>query len=260
VVTNRDVKDESLVYLLNRIPNHEVYFKETFQDLISRCKYLIHSVDIDSDADYLLKMDLDVIPLKSLDSLYEILDGSDVYIQMENRRVIPDDVMEKRIWRQVYKAMEFKVPDIKMSYVENTEIGFPLFNTGVFLLRTSKLKQASENWSKLTKVCENWIQFNLHPNEAALTAMIFNYHWKLNMLPKRFNFNPISTFRKGEFPSTELKEDCKIPEDTVLLHYHKAKWLRHLMRYNKGLNDSLKGLNYLESLWNTSEEVYQEKF
>ena len=260
IVTNREKDDESLNYLMSRIPNHKIYFMETFKDLISRCKYLIHSVDIASDADFVLKMDLDVIPLKPMEEVRGILDEDiDVYIQMENRRIIPNDALETRIWRQIYRAMKIKMPDVKMNYIESDEIGLPLFNTGVFILKNELLNTASLNWSKLTKICEDWMEYGIHPNEFAATAMIFKYGWKLDRLNKRFNFNPIGAFRKGIFPSTELREDCVLPKDAVLLHWHKSKWLQHLMKYNKELNDRLKGLKYLESLWNVPEEVYMEK-
>jgi hypothetical protein len=260
VVTNREKTDESLIYLLEQIPNHKLYILEA-PDLISRCKYLINALKVDCDKQYLMKMDLDVIPFKNINRLFDKITDEDIVIQMENRRVIPDDIIEARIWRQIYKAMGLKVPDLKISYIERTEIGKPLFNTGVFIIRVSKIKELRENWVRLTKICEGWIDFNVHPNEFAMTAMIFNYHLKYKLFSGKEIFNPIGHFRSGDFPSTELKEECQIPEEVILLHWHKPRWLKHLMDRNKSIQKLFNSITYLnDSFWKQSEEVYKETY
>lgn len=261
IVTNRQKDDENLLYLCNSIPNHKLYVLDTPKDLISRCKYLMNAINVECDKEYLVKLDLDFIPFQNLNRLFDNISGEDIIIQMENRRVIPDDIMENRIWRQIYKAMELKVPDIKMSYVERGEIGKPLFNTGIFIVKSTRLKELQSSWFKLTKICEGWMDFNIHPNEFALTAIVFNNHWKFKILNKEFNFNPIGNFRKGNFPSTELREDCKLPENIVLLHYHKPRWLKHILDRDKMLQKRLHEITYLnDSFWNISEEVYKETY
>jgi len=259
IVTNRDGNDPYLLYLLEKIPNHKLYIKEPPEGLISRCKYLINALKVDCKKDYLIKTDLDVIPLKNINTLLEKTLNFDILIQMENRRVIPDDNIEARVWRQVYKAMRLKVPDIKISYIERVEIGKPLFNTGIFIIRTSLLNHFNEEWARLTKIAEGWIDMNIHPNEFAFTAMVFNYGCKYELMSRYDVFNPIGHFRKGDFPNTELTEKCQIPEEVKLLHWHKPKWLRHLHNYNKF--KILNGLDYLtDEFWNTPEEVFKENY
>jgi hypothetical protein len=246
------------MYLLDKIPNHKLYILDK-PDLISRCGYLINALKVDCNKQYLVKMDLDVIPLKNINRLFEKNRDEDIIIQMENRRVIPNDNVETRVWRQIYKAMGLKVPDLKIAYIERVEIGKPLFNTGVFIINTKLLKKANENWERLTKIAEDWMDFNIHPNEFAFTAMIFNYGWKYSLMSRYEVFNPIGHFRKGDFPNTELTENCQIPEEVILLHWHKPRWLKHLYKYNKF--KVFNGLDYLnDSFWNISEEVYKENY
>jgi len=261
IVTNRQIDDESVQYICKMIPNHRLYALETPKDLISRCKYLMNAINVECDKDYLVKLDLDFIPFQNLNRLFDNINGEDIIIQMENRRVIPDDILENRTWRQIYKAMGLKVPDIKMNYIERDEIGKPLFNTGIFIIKSTRLKELQSSWFRLTAICEKWIDFNIHPNEFALTAIVFNNHWKYKLLDKRFNFNPIGNFRKGDFPSTELKEKCDLPENIVLLHYHKPRWLKHMLDRDKMLQKRLHEITYLnDSFWNTPEEVYKETY
>ena len=229
ITTNRDKTDESIRYICNKVKNYKLYIKEP-PNLISRCRYLLNAVEVDSSADYLIRMDLDTIPMKNVSDLMKNIKlNEDLLIQTENRRVIPNDNLESRIWRQIYKAMNMKVPDIKMSYTENKEIGKPLFNTGIFAIRTERLKEVVSNWKRLTSICENWIDYNIHPNEFAFTAMAFNYDWKFVTISDKQVFNPIGHFRKGKFPSTELIDNCKLPEDVVILHWHKPRWLKKIV-------------------------------
>jgi hypothetical protein len=259
VVTNREGNDPNLLYLLEKIPNHILYIQEPPKDLISRCKYLMNALKVNCKKDYLVKMDLDIIPFGNINDLMRKIDGIDLLIQMENRRIIQDDNIESRVWRQIYKAMGLKVPDIKISYIERVEIGKPLFNTGIFVINTHLLNIINENWERLTKIAEDWIDFNIHPNEFAFTAMAFNYGWKYELMSKYDVFNPIGNFRKGEFPSTELTEKCQIPEGIILLHWHKPRWLKHLHKYNN--IKILNGLEYLnDSFWDISDEVYKENY
>jgi len=259
IVTNRERDDINLLYLLEKVENNKLYYKEP-PEIISRCKYLLNAIEVETKADYLVRMDLDIIPLKNVKELIkQLVLNEDLYIQMENRRVIPDDNVEARLWRQIYRAMNIKVPNYKISYVENQEIGLPLFNTGVFVINTNLLYRFSKDWKRLTNICEKWIDFNIHPNEFAFTGLVFDSGIKFSIMGDKEVFNPIGHFRKGSFPSTELTDNCKIPAETILLHWHKPRWLKHLHKYNNF--KELQGLNYLDdSFWNVSEDVYKETY
>jgi hypothetical protein len=253
---------EVLVDFISKHIRTKHYIKSSISELKSRCSYLMRTMEIESDADYVLKTDLDMLFLNKFDELFRMLkDEPDILIQSENRRVIQDDSLEWRLWRTIYKAMGFQMPCFKIHYIENHELGLPLFNTGAFVIKTDKMKELSKDWIRLTKICEKWIQYNVHPNEQAATAMILDKKWKWIGMSEWIHFNPIAHYRSGEFPSQELVEDCKIPEEVFLLHYHKPNWLQHLSKYNETVQQTINlvKLNIPDEWWNLSLETYMEK-
>jgi hypothetical protein len=147
-----------------------------------------------------------------------------------------------------------------ITYRENNEKGLPLYGTGLVCVKSKHLDTINKRWIPLTKQCEKWIQFNIHPNEFAFTAMAFDEGWNTFLYPSKYKFNPIGHFRKGDFPSTILVEDCKLPEDTVIFDYHRPEWLMHVAKYNQEINDIIKrNKEYIpEDWWKLTSKDFQE--
>jgi len=262
VTTKENETGDFKSFIYQNIKNANIYTPgNQFIELKSRCKYLLNAIDVEPTKDWLMRTDLDFIWLNKLDKIDGLLNDCDIVIQPENRRIFKEDIYEERIWRQIYKAIEIKPPTEKIQFVEDGEWGLPLYNTGFFIIRSDLIPILKDRWEILTKICEKWIEFNIHPNETAFTAIIQDERWKVKQLPTWANFNPISKFRKGNFPSQELKENSLIPEDVVGLHYHKPNWLAHLMKYNKKVKDIVEGMEYKipSDWWNLPMEIYQEK-
>jgi len=250
-----------LDYIAETIKNCKFYIKEPIKELKSRCSYLLRTMEIESNADYILKTDLDILFLNDFTELFRLMnDEADIYIQSENRRIIADDNIETRVWKSIYRALGYKLPDIKTLYIEEHELGRPLFCSGAFLIKNEKMMELKEHWIKGTKICEQWIQYNIHPNEFLLTSYILNNKWKLIGLPEWVHFNPIGHFRRGQFPSQDLIEDCTLPKDILMLHYHKPQWLMHLANHNKNVSDIVcRNSKYIpNSWWAIPLETFQE--
>lgn len=250
VTTNRSDNDSVLKFIKSNIYSR-IYKKAPLHILKSRCSYLMHSFEIKTNADWVIKMDIDIFALKHLKEFEKILKPrSDIVIPPENRRIIKNDNLEGRIWRTIYNRLNVKLPEWKMTFVENGEEGMPLFNTGIIAVRSEYLDDINRHWIPMTQMAEDWIQYGVHPNEFAMTALIEYMGWKWKYLHKSFNWNPIGNCRKGEFPSIELQENCKIPKSVSLLHYHKPQWLNHLCKSNpriKGIVERNK--KYIPSDW-----------
>jgi len=261
ITTNRDDDDETLMWIQEQVPT-KIYKKKPFKNLKSRCQYMFHCFEIETDKEWVIKTEIDVLFLKPLSEFEKILDDeSDIVIQSENRRIIKNDNMETRIWRNIYKAMGINMPNIKIPYVENNEVGRPLLATGVVAVKSIHLPYINATWVPLTKICEKWINMGIHPNEFAFTGLIFNMDWEIRILNNRFNFNPIGHFRKSKFPSTDLVEDCKLPEDTVVFDYHRPQWLMHVAKYNENVRNIVQRNkeNIPEDWWGLSKELFMEK-
>jgi hypothetical protein len=184
-------------------------------------------------------MELDFVFLKHLSAFEEILDDNfDIIVESENRKIHSDDEA-KRLWRIMYKTMGIKIPDFKIQFRENNEEGLPLFGTGLICVKSELLPIINRRWEYLTKIVEPWGPWNVHPNETAATAMILDEGWKWKIYSSKFKYNPIAYWRDGPFPSTNLKENSIIPDDTVILDYHHLAWLTHMAKYNKSVSDIL---------------------
>lgn len=260
-ITTTEYKD-ILNYIKANLPNKvKIYLKSPIENLKSRCSYLLRTMEIESDADYVLKIDLDILFLKDFDEILELVKSdADIYIQSENRRIISDEKIETRLWKAVYKEMGFEIPDIRIPYIEGHELGRPLLNSGAFIIKTSKMKELREKWKELTRLAEKFINYNIHPNETALTAIILCNHWKWMGLHQWLHFNPIGHWRKGSFPSQELIDDCKLPKEVFMLHWHKPQWLWHIAKYNENIQELIKQVSVLIPIpwWNLPLETYYE--
>jgi len=241
ITTNRPDDDKILKWISKQVPV-KIYKKEPFKDLKSRCQYMFHCFEIETDKEWVIKTEIDVLFLQNLKKFNRTLDDdTDIVIQSENRRIINNDTLETRIWRNIYRAMKIKMPGIKIPYVENKEIGRPLLATGVVCVKSKHLDYINKRWVPLTKICENWIDYGIHPNEFAFTGLIFDAvdkkDWTFKILNNKYNFNPIGHFRLGQFPSTYLIDNCKLPSDTVVFDYHRPQWLRHVAKFNKNIDE-----------------------
>ena len=261
VVTNRDPTSEVMRYISNNI-HTQIYFKEKNDFLKSRCRYMLNCFDIKTDKEWVIKMELDMLILKHLDIFkhYIIDKDLDLFIEPENRKIFDDNTAD-RLWRVMYKAMNIEKPELKITYRENKEKGLPLFGTGLIGVRSKHLDTINKRWIPLTKICEKWINLNTHPNEQAFTGMAFDEKWELFLYPPTFKFNPIGHFRKGEFPSTDLIDNCKLPEDTVIFDYHRPQWLFHVAKYNPQVKEIIeRNRKYIpEDWWKLSTDLFKEK-
>jgi len=147
---------------------------------------------------------------------------------------------------------------LMIPYVEGHELGRPLLNSGAFIIKCNRMKELSRDWIKNTSIAEKWIHLNVHPNEMSLSAKILCEGWKWIGLPQWMHFNPIGHFRKGIFPSQELVENCKLPEETFMLHWHKPCWLNHLAKYNPNVKDIISKEDIPLDWWNLPIETYYE--
>lgn len=226
ITTNRSDDNEAVQFIKDTIPNTKFYYKPTIRGLKSRCQYMFHCFEIDTKKDWIIKMELDMIILKHLKAFENILKPElDGVFEPENRRVIDNDGMERRLWRTIYQAMKIKEPEYTMTFRENNVQGRPLFGTGIVCLKSNKLKELNDRWIPLTKTCERWIHWNIHPNEFAFTGIVFDSNWKWEIYPPKYKFNPIGHFREGEFPSQTLINHPILPDDTIILDYHRPYWL-----------------------------------
>lgn len=262
ITTNRSRKESVIKYMKENLPT-KIYIRPKTNDLISRCRYLMNAVNINTDADYIVRMDVDMLALKHLDWITKLInrDGYDIFIQSENRRIIPDDNIETRLWRRIYRDMKIKMPQFKIHFVEKHEEGRPLFNTGFMIIKSDLLPTIQKRWKDLTSTCERYIQLGIHPNEFAMTALIVDEGWNWGGLSGEDIFNPIGHFREGEFPSTDLVDDCILPGDVKMLHYHRPRWLYHVAEYNQNIRNIIeRNLAYIpEKWWNLDNMQFIEK-
>lgn len=260
VTTNRPDNDPALKFIKSNI-NSKIYKKAPLYTLKSRCSYLMHSFEVETDADWIIKMDIDNLVLKSLNEFDKYLrPRTDILISPENRRVIPNDNLEKRIWRNIYNRFNVDVPDWMMKFVEEGE-GLPLFNTGVIALRTKYIDKVNEFWIPRTMMAEDWMMANVHPNEQAFTSIILENGWNFKYLPNIFNWNPIGQCRDGIFPSIKLRDDCKVPNDCVLIHYHKPQWIWHISEKDNRIRDIIqRNKEHIpDEWWNLPKEIFMER-
>lgn len=244
IVTNRNTDDPVLKEFMETLPRLEIYFKEKDNNLKSRCRYMLNCFDIQTNKPWVVKMELDFVFLRNLKCLESILDEKyDMILEPENRKIFSDDVAT-RLWRIIYRAMGIEAPiHARIQFRENKEYGLPLIGTGLICIKSKHLKKISERWKGLTKICERWIDMNTHPNEMAFTGLIYDEGWNYKVYPDIYKYNPIGHFRKGDFPSQELIEDCKLPEDTVIFDYHRYPWLLHVSKYNPKLKAEIDKCN-----------------
>jgi len=261
ITTDRDDNDELIQWIKQQIPT-KIYKKPSFEDLKSRCQYMFRCFEIETDKDWVIKLENDILILRHLNRFKKTLDNEfDIILQSENRRIIPNDNLETRIWRNIYKAMNIKLPDIRLPYVENDEVGRPLLATGIVCVQSKHLDYINDNWVPLTRVCEKWIQLGIHPNEFAFSGLIFKAGWDFKLFNIRYNFNPIGHFRSAPFPCTELINNCVIPNDIVILNWHRWQWLKQLMKVNPKIKEIVeRNKEYIpDDVWNTPFEMYHEK-
>jgi len=263
IVTNRNREDEPLQYLLSNLNCVSIlYQNDEYPDLSSRCRYMLNAFKINPNNPWVIKMELDFVFLKHLSAFEEILDNNlDLVLEPENRRIFQEDE-EKRLWRMMYKTMDIPVPTQKIKFRENNEEGLPLFGTGLICVKSNLIDKINENWIPLTKKVEPWLEMNTHPNEQAYSALIFREGWKWKIYNRKFKLNPIGLFRKGEFPSKELIDNCILPEDTVIFDYHRPSWLLKIAEHNENVNKYIKECKEFipDEWWDLTSTQFREKF
>ncbi len=262
ITTNRPDSDATLKYIQKYIKT-KIYKKPPFWSLKSRCQYMFHAFEVETDKEWLIKLENDILILKHLNEFDKVLKKyTDVVIAPENRRIIKNDNMERRIWRNIYTRLNVELPEWKMKFVEGGEEGMPLFNTGIVAIKSKHLDYVNKEWIPKIQMCEEWIQYGIHPNEFAFTAMVEGAGWKWKRLPDNFNFNPIGKFRKGDFPSTELRDKCKLPKGCVIFHYHRFPWLKHMAKFNPNVQEIIeRHSEYIpDEIWSIPSERFMEKY
>jgi hypothetical protein len=260
ITTNRKDKDPVIKEFTDNFKCY-IYNREPHTDLKSRCEYMFYCFDIDTAKDWVIKIEADLLALKNLNEFDKILKPEyDLVIEPENRRIFTD-VMEQKLWRLIYKKMGIKTPTEKITYRENNEQGLPLYGTGLVCIKSKHLSKINRRWIPLTKICEEWIDYNIHPNEFAFTALALDEKWNTYLYPPKYKFNPIGHFRKGQFPSIDLVEDCVLPEDTVIFDYHRPEWLLHTAKYNNNINEIIKrNKDFIPNeWWDLKSNVFMEK-
>ena len=260
VVTNRSKDDEIRKYIKENI-NSKFYYIRKSDELQSRCRYMLNCFRIKTDKLWIIKMELDTLVLKHLSAFNDILtDDVDMVLEPENRRIY-SGAMETRLWRNIYKSMGFPEPTQKIRFRENNEEGLALFGTGIICVRKELLDKINKDWIPLTKKAELFLNLNSHPNEQAWTGMVLNSNWRWKIYPRRYKLNPIGIYRNGSFPSTELVEDCQLPEDTIVLDYHRPNWLIHMSRYNSNVADIIcrNSKHIPDEWWNATNDEFMEK-
>ena len=236
VVTNRGKEDSLRKYIKNTVPSKFYYEKEP-DELNSRCRYMLNVLKIKTDKPWVIKVEADMLALRHLSALEEMLDDEyDIIIESENRRIFTDE-METRLWRMLYREMKVKCPTETITYREDDKIGLPLFGTGMFCVKSKYLDLINKKWIPYTKICERWLHINVHPNEQAIGGIIFGEGLKWKIYPREYKWNPIGIWRKGTFPSIELIDNCILPEEVVFLDYHRPKWLYHVAKFNPNVKE-----------------------
>jgi len=261
VITNRSRKNPEIKYIKDNIPC-KIYIKRKDNKLNSRCNYMYKSFEIDTDKEWVIKIECDLLILKNLKNIEKLLKQPyDLFIGQECRKMIDDDNIELRVWRNIYKDLEVKMPTKKITYIENKKKGLPLYDTSIIIVKSKWLDYINKNWVPMTEKCEKWMHLNIHPNEFAFTALIHkgNINHKL-FNPNIYDFNPISHFRKGEFPSQELIDNPIIPDDVEILQYHRPWWLKRICESNPKIKEIVENSNIGDWL-NTRVDIseYVEK-
>jgi hypothetical protein len=259
IVTTRDRTDDVIQYALDRF-DVVLYNKPPFTDLKSRCQYMFHCFEVETNKPWLIKMESDFIFLKHLDELNNILDDDyDLILEPENRKIFDDDTAN-RLWRIIYRAMNIECPTQKITFRENKEDGLPLFGTGMVCVKSKHLHTINERWHDLIKICEQWIDYNIHPNEFAFTGLVFDEGWKWKIYDDKYKFNPIGHFRAEPFPCTRLVDNCVLPDDVVIFDYHRPNWLIHVSKWNPYIKDVLnRNSQYLTKEWKSLSNIdFQE--
>jgi len=258
--TNRS-DDDPLLQYIHKCLRTVVYKKPAFENLKSRCQYMFHSFEVETDKEWIMKIESDLLILKNLNKFDKLLKSEyDLVIEPENRK-IHNDIIAKKLWRIIYNRLDISIPTEKIEYRENNERGLPLYGTGLVCVKSKHLNTINKRWVPLTKICEDWIQFNIHPNEFAFTAMAFDEDWNTYLYPSIYKFNPIGHFRKGDYPSTELIDDCKLPEGTVIFDYHRPEWLFHVAKYNPEIRNIIeRNKEHIpDDWWKLTSRDFQEK-
>lgn len=259
VVTNRGKNDEMRKYIKENI-NSKFYFIKKSDELQSRCRYMLNCFRIKTDKEWVIKMEMDMLILKHLSTFNEILkEHLHFVLEPENRKIF-DDKTESRLWRLMYKAMGIETPTLLIPYRENNEYGLPLIGTGIVCVRSEHLDLINKRWIPLTKICEKWINLNVHPNEQAFTGIVTDSGYPWYLYDAKYKFNPIGHFRDGDFPSTKLIDDCKLPDDTIILDWHRWPWLAHVAKYNPQIREIIdRNKKYIPNdVWNISINRFHE--
>lgn len=259
--TNRPDDDKILKYISKHIPT-KIYKNDgnRTNHLKSRCKYMLNCLDIESDKEWLIKLEADMIVLKHLKAYEELLeDNLDIVVETEARKIFPDNT-ERRLWRVMYKAMGYPEPTQKVRFRENNEEGLALFGTGIFCVRNKHLKWLSDKWIELTERAEPWLNMNVHPNEQSFTCSILNSDLRWEIYPPKYKFNPISHFRKEPFPCIELIDNPILPQDTIIADYHRSSWLYSLAKTNPQVMGVItRNRKHLGGFWDLNIGYFQEK-
>lgn len=258
--TTREDNDKPLRFITDNF-NTRIYHNE-HPDLKSRCRYMLNAFKIESSNEWVIKMELDMVALNHINNFTDILDNRlDCILETENRRIIQNDRLEKNIWNRLYNLMDIEEPNIRMTFRENSETGRPLFGTGVICVKNDIIPIINNRWVDLTRMCETMGEYGIHPNEFGFTAMVFDEGWKWKIYDRIYKFNPIGAFRKNPFPSQELIEEAYLPDDVVLLDYHKPKWLMWIAERNPKVMEEMNKVNeYLPKEWNIDENKRSESF
>ena len=261
IVTNRKYgEDKPLTYLMDNIYS-KVYYKEKDDELKSRCRYMFNCFDIQTKKDWVVKIELDFIVLENISMLNDLLkDEYDLVIEPENRKIFTDNI-EQRLWKNMFKAMGIKCPTHKITFRENNEKGLPLYGTGMVCVKSKHLDTIQKRWKSLTKICEKWIDYNVHPNEVAFTAMALDEEWNTYLYSNIYKYNPIGHWRDGPFPSVKLIDNPVLPEGTMIFDYHRPQWLMHTANKIKSVGDAVcKSSEYIpEEWWKLTNKEFLEK-
>jgi len=229
------------------------YSQRFYYEYGTRCGYEMKALDIKPiiSKGWIIRTDVDLIVLKDLqEKIKKLSPKYDIYLLPENRRFLGN--RDFTIMKNLSKMANVKPFDWTVKSMEDKEEMYPIFQCGVQIIKAKLFEEIDlfKEWNYLNNLVEKFYG-DFHSLELAWSLLCQKYDLKIGILSEYLNWNPITYWRDGDFPSQKLKNDAFLPENVVILHYHKPYWLKYF-KDDKRIKSVLDKLDIEESWFDSS--------